>query len=89
MKTLGEWRYKIHLFLPSALNGREWSVSCPRCFNPGRTSQLPLYTRLGEAQRLCAYCEVENSILPLPRIELRYLGCSVRGQVAILTEINT
>jgi hypothetical protein len=30
-----DWRYILHVFLTSALDGDEWSASCPGCFTPG------------------------------------------------------
>jgi len=29
---MGEWRYKLHAFLTSALDGGEWSASRTSCF---------------------------------------------------------
>jgi hypothetical protein len=29
---MDEWKYNTHAFLTSALDGNEWSASCPNCF---------------------------------------------------------
>jgi hypothetical protein len=59
------------LFLTSALDGGEWSSSCPSDW------------RMGGPQDQSGRCGIEEILLPLPRIELRTL---IPLPVAIATE---
>ena len=45
-----EQRYSSTLSLTSALDGGEWSTPGPGCFNPGKKTRRPLYTRMGGPQ---------------------------------------
>jgi hypothetical protein len=40
MKMCGDWRYKFHAFLISALDGGEWSDSCSDRFIPGERAPI-------------------------------------------------
>ena len=42
----GEQRLWLHSFLTLALNGGEWSTSCPACITPTKVSPYPLSGRL-------------------------------------------
>jgi hypothetical protein len=67
--------------LTSAVDGGEWSASCPDRFIPGG---YPLVgRRLGGPQNLSGRCGVEKNVFPSPGIEPR--PCSPY-HVAIPTE---
>jgi hypothetical protein len=75
-------------FLTTALHGSEWSASRPGRFTSGETAP-------------CTYCvgdwvgpragpdimEKRKHLLPLPGIEPRLLGRTVRSVVAVPTEL--
>jgi hypothetical protein len=48
----------------------------------GKIPWYPFYRRLGGPQRHSGRCEVEKTLLPLPGIESRFLGCPARSPVA-------
>jgi len=41
MKTCGVVEVQLHTFLTSALNGGEWSASCPSCCTHGKRVPRP------------------------------------------------
>jgi hypothetical protein len=79
MKTLGSGG-AVPPFLTSALDGGEWSASCPGHFTPGKEPQYPLDRRLvGPRER------AEKNLLPLLGIKL---WPSNLLQVPILTKLS-
>jgi hypothetical protein len=61
MKAHGGVDAYLHLFLIMALDGSEWSASCPFCFNhdgktPGRQSQSGHF---GEEERFCSKLNIQ------------------------------
>jgi hypothetical protein len=57
---MGEWSI-APLFLTSALDGGEWSATCPCCFTPGGSPQYPLDRRLSGPQNQSGHCGEEIS----------------------------
>ena len=52
-------------FLTSALDGAEWSTSCPGHFTMGKTSGVCMCRRLGGPQSWCGCFGKEKKLLPL------------------------
>jgi hypothetical protein len=69
---MGEWIYRSHIFLTSALVGGEWSASRPCRF----THWLGGWVK----PRASRDDLVKRQFLILPRLELRPLGCPASNQ---------
>jgi len=65
MKTYGGVEIWLHTFLTLALDGGEWSASCPGCFL-AKSPQYPLDRRLGEAHSQSGCGGKENKSLHTP-----------------------
>jgi hypothetical protein len=53
----------------------------------GKSYRYPLYKRMGGAQNQSGNWGIEKNLLPLPGIELRFLGRPVSSLVCIPTEL--
>jgi hypothetical protein len=78
---MGDWRYSSP-FLPSALDGGEWSAWRPGRFTPGTCS---IGDRVGFIAGLDAV--QKRKLLPLQEIESLLLGHPARSLVAISAEL--
>jgi len=68
-----------------AMDGNEWSPSCPNCFNPEESACGTQWIRglgRGRAQPVITLRRIEK-YLPLPGIERWILGCPPRRLVSI------
>jgi hypothetical protein len=63
--------YSSYSFMTSALDGGEWSVSCPGCaLPPGKESPVPTGQEAGWAsEKVWTQRLEEKSFLPLPGIK--------------------
>jgi hypothetical protein len=70
---------QIHIFLPSALGGVEWSTTRPGRFTPGE--RAPCTHWIGGWVDLRAGLDnlEKRKFLTLPRLELRLLGRPARS----------
>jgi hypothetical protein len=86
LKMYGKVEVQLHMFLTLALDGGEWSASCPCFFIPGKESWYPTDRRLGGPQRWFGHDGKEEKSLPCPYLESNpdHLTCSL---VTILTEL--
>jgi len=67
--VLGEWRYNSTHSSTSALDGGEWSTSCPSCFTPqGKTPWYPLDRRLDGPQSCSGHSGKEKNSQPPPHL---------------------
>jgi hypothetical protein len=73
MKTYRGVEVYLHAFLTAALDGGEWSASCPAVLlvQPGKNYRYPLDRRLGEPQSWSGHGGEKERSLPLPGIEPR------------------
>jgi hypothetical protein len=74
-------------FLTSALDGGEWSASRPCRFTPAETVPTTHWIG-GWVDPRGGMDTVDKNLLPLHRIESRFLGRPARSLVAILTELS-
>jgi hypothetical protein len=80
-RRLGERRHSSYSFTTSALDGGEWSASCPcRPLPPRKGHPYPLYRRLGGPQSRLNTEATGKIFPPLPGIEPRSPGRPVRSQ---------
>jgi hypothetical protein len=56
--------------LTLALDGGEWSASCPWHFTLRETARYSMYRRLGGSQNQSGHYEEEKNLLPLLGIKL-------------------
>jgi hypothetical protein len=80
MKEYGEIYVQIHIFLTSALVGREWSASRPCCFTPGEKTPGTQWIGGWVGPRAGLDDVEKRKFLTLPGLELRLLGRPARSQ---------
>jgi hypothetical protein len=73
---------QLHVFLPSALNGGEWSASCP-----GHLRKSPQYPPDRRMDRLVWMWWQREKNIPHPCLELNP-GCPAHSLLTILTELS-
>jgi hypothetical protein len=81
-----EWRYKLHAFLTSALDGGEWSDPLPNLFIPGKALPVPPWIGgwVGPRAGLNTVAKRKKSLL-CPYWESK-LGRPAHNLITILTE---
>jgi hypothetical protein len=79
MKTNGEVKVQFHTFLTSALDGGEWSATCPVLFTPGDSPQYPLDRRLGGPESWSEHIDKEKNSHPLQESDP---GCLAHSLIA-------
>jgi len=55
---------QLHSFLTLALEGCEWSTSCPTHFTTGKEARYPLNRRLGRTKGWCGLLEKRKPSFP-------------------------
>jgi hypothetical protein len=70
MKTYGEWRYRCTYSSTSALDGGEWSASCPSRFIPGERTPDTHWIGGWVGPRTGLEGTEKRKILPLLGLEL-------------------
>jgi hypothetical protein len=85
LRRMGEWRYSSSI-LDLGLDIGKWSASRPYSFTPGKSRRYPMARRRGGPQGQHGRNGEEKNLLPLQRIEARFLGRPARTLVVTQTE---
>jgi len=84
MKIYGGLEVHLHTFLISAVDGGEWSASCPSCFTTRESPWNPMDRRLCGYQSWSGCSDKEMKFLPPLGINP---GCPACSLVSIPTEL--